>query len=252
MIPVQFKILVVDDELFFRKLYHNLLVEEGYHVEVCDNGDDALELLQNQKFDLLVTDLVMPGKSGLDLLHSTRKLTDSPDVILVTGHATLDSAIDALKNGAYDYLIKPFNPDELTHQVFNCLEQRKLTTDNLQLQQQINLYQTGQSLSSIIEMNQLLPQSLDVLLGEMGASVGCTFTLNKGITPIVANLRTLSSELAEWLIDLLLPQFNNATSLCQPDHEIAVKLEKLQHNHENIWLLPLRHDGVLDGGVIIW
>lgn len=251
MISVQSNILIVDDELFFRKLYRDLLLEEGYRVDVCDNGDDAITLLQQRQIDLVLTDMVMPGRSGLEVLRAARVLPNPPDVILVTGHASLESAIDALKNGARDYLIKPFNPEELKHLVRNCLDQRKLLTENNHLHRQIHLFQTGQSLSSLIDLDRLIPQALDVLLREMGASVGCSFTLKDGIAPSLTGLRKLPAEFAEQLIGTLLPQFDDSSYLCQPDGGGAVKLAKLQQQRERIWMLPLRDGDVLKGGIIV-
>ncbi len=251
MILPQSNILVVDDELFFRKLYCDLLMEEGYHVEVCDNGDDAIKILQQQQIDLVVTDMVMPGKSGLDLLRAAKAQSNPPDVILVTGHATMESAIDALKSGAHDYLIKPFNPEDLKHQVRNCLDQRKLLTDNEQLRRQIQLHQTGQSLSSLIDMDRLLPRALDVLQREMDTSVACAFTLKDGLSPVVTELRNIPSEVAERLIEILIPQFKEVTGLCQPNNKVEAKLEKLQQRCQKIWLLPLRDGGVFEGGLIV-
>ncbi len=191
MISVQSHILIVDDELFFRKLYRDLLLEEGYRVDVCDNGDDAISLLQRRSVDLVLTDMVMPGKNGLEVLRAAKAQPNSPDVILVTGHASLESAIDALKSGARDYLVKPFNPEELKHLVRNCLDQRNLLTENDHLRRQIHLFQTGQSLSSLIDMERLISQSLDVLLREMDSSIGCTFTLKDGVVPSLSETKNL-------------------------------------------------------------
>jgi len=250
MISVQSNILIVDDELFFRKLYRDLLLEEGYRVDVCDNGDDAIALLQQREIDLVLTDMVMPGKNGLEVLRAARALPNSPDVILVTGHASLESAIEALKNGARDYLIKPFNPEELKHVVRNCLDQRKLLIENDHLRRQIHLFQTGQSLSSLIDLELLIPQSLDILLREMGGSVGCSFTLKNGATPSLVGLKELPAEFAEQLVMTLLPQLDESTGLCQPGGDVAAKLLKLQQRREQIWMLPLHDGDVLKGGLI--
>jgi len=251
MISVQSNILIVDDELFFRKLYRDLLLEEGYRVDVCDNGDDAISLLQQRSVDLVLTDMVMPGKNGLEVLRAAKALPNPPDVILVTGHASLESAIDALKNGARDYLVKPFNPEELKHLVRNCLDQRNLLTENDHLRRQIHLFQTGQSLSSLIDLERLISQALDVLLREMDASIGCTFTLKGGVTPSLTGIKNLPAEFAEQLIDVLLPQLDGLTGLCQPDGEVATQLMKLQHRWEHIWMLPLRDGDVVKGGIVI-
>lgn len=251
MIAVQSNVLVVDDELFFRKLYRELLLEEGYRLDICENGDAAIAMMQQRDFDLVLTDMVMPGRNGLEVLCAARALPNPPEVILVTGHASLESAIDALKNGARDYLVKPFNPDELKHLVRNCLDQRNLLTENDHLQRQIQLFQTGQSLSSLIDLERLIPQALDVLLREMQATIGCTFTLKDGVSPTLTGLKNLPAEFAEQLVDTLLPQFDALTGLCQPDGDFSAKLLKLQQRREQIWILPLRDGDILKGGIIL-
>ncbi len=251
MISEQSNILVVEDELFFRKLYRDLLLDEGYRVDVCDNGDDAISMLQQRPIDLVLTDMVMPGRGGLEVLQAARLLPNPPDVILVTGHASLESAIDALKNGARDYLVKPFDPEELKHLVRNCLDQRNLLTENDHLKRQIQLFQTGQLLSSLIDLDRLIPQSLDILLREMEASVGCTFAIKDGVVPTLTGTRKLPAEFAEQLIDLLMPQLDEQKELCQPTGDIASKLIKLQQQQEHIWMLPLRDGDVLKGGIVI-
>ncbi len=251
MIADQSKILIVEDELFFRKLYRDLLLEEGYRLDICENGDDAIVMLQQREFDLVLTDMVMPGSSGLDVLRAAKALPNPPDVILVTGHASLESAIDALKNGARDYLVKPFDPEELKHLVSNCLQQRHLLTENDQLRRQIQLYRIGQSLSSLIDLDHLIPQALEVLLREMNASIGCSFTLKDGVSATLAELKNLPAECAEQLIDTLLPQFDAMTGLCQPGDAISARLLKLQQRREQIWILPLRDGEILKGGIIL-
>ncbi len=250
MISAQSNILVVDDELFFRKLYRDLLLEEGYRVDICDNGDDAIVLMQQRQIDLVLTDMVMPGKNGLEVLNAARMLPNPPDVILVTGHASLESAIDALKNGARDYLIKPFNPEELKHLVRICLDQRRLLTENDHLRRQIQLFQAGQSLSSLIDLERLVSQALDILLRELGATIGCTFTINGEVFSLTG-LKNLHADFAEQLVDVLLPEMDALAGLCQPEGSVVAKLAKLQQRREQIWMLPLGEGDVLKGGIIV-
>ncbi len=178
MISIQSHILIVDDELFFRNLYKDLLSEDAYRVDICASGDEAIQLLAQSSYDLVVTDMVMPGKDGFDILHAARSLAEPADVILVTGHATLETAIEALKSGARDYLIKPFNPAELRHLVKNCLEQRRLLVENDELRQQVRLFQSAQSLSALIDFESLLPQALGILMRETGAGVGLSLHIS--------------------------------------------------------------------------
>ena len=251
MISVQSNILVVDDELFFRKLYRDLLLEEGYRVDMCDNGNDAIALLQQRQIDLVLTDMVMPGRNGLEVLHAAKVLPNPPEVILVTGHASLESAIDALKNGARDYLVKPFNPEELKHVVRNCLNQRKLLTENDHLKRQIQLFQTGQSLSSVIDLDLLIPQALDVLLREMGAHVGFAFALKDGVNPTVSELKNIPTEFAEQVVNVLLAEMDGLVGLGQPRKMAKTKQKKLPYRREQIWMLSLRDGDVLKGGIVI-
>ncbi len=195
--------------------------------------------------------MVMPGRNGLEVLRVARALENPPEVILVTGHASLESAIDALKNGARDYLVKPFNPDELKHLVRSCLDQRKLLAENVHLKRQIHLFQTGQSLSSLIDLERLIPQAFDILLREAGASVGCTFTLKDGVMPALTEVKNLPAEFADQLIDTLLSQLDDATGFSQPSPAVAEKLMRLQQQREKIWMMPLHDGDVLKGGIII-
>lgn len=251
MISAQSDILVVDDELFFRKLYSDLLREEGYRVHSCSGGEAALELIRKQSFDLVLTDMVMPDISGLEVLRVACGLPDPPDVILVTGHASLESAIDALKSGARDYLVKPFNPDELKHLVHNCLEQRRLLTENDHLQHQIRLYQAGQSLSTQLDLDRLLPHALDVLLRESGACAGCAFTIKGGLNPALVDSRELPEERAENLVNLLLPEMESGDGLRQPPGSVAQGLMRLQKHRERTWLLSLADGEILKGGMVL-
>jgi len=172
-------ILVVDDELFFHRLYSEILGEDGYQMEFVSSGDEAVARLAQGGIDLVLTDLVMPGLSGLDVLRYGRTLDNPPDVILVTGHATVESAIQALKNGAKDFLLKPFNPDELRHLVRTCLEQRRLLDENQLLKHQIRLYQRGQSLAVLLETDRLLQQAVITLRDEIGEGRGFAILLEE-------------------------------------------------------------------------
>ncbi len=247
----QSKILVVDDELFFRQLYRDLLEGAGYNVVVCSSGDEAVRLLESQPFDLVLSDVVMPGRSGIDVLRFAKALPSPPEVVMVTGYASLDSAIESLKNGARDYLVKPFNPEELKHLISTCLEQRRLLAENAHLKRQINLFQTGQTLSSLIDLECLIPQSLEALLRELGSESGFSFTLGDDKAAYLTGLKKIHSEHAEQLIGLLLPEFYEAVGVAQPSSRSADGLRKMQKSRDQIWMLPLRDGEVLKGGILI-
>ena len=247
----QAKILVVDDELFFRHLYRDLLEDAGYSVVVCTNGDEAVRLLESEPFDLVLSDVVMPGRSGIDVLRFAKGLPSPPDVVMVTGYASLDTAIESLKNGARDYLVKPFNPEELKHLIATCLEQRRLLAENAHLKHQITLFQAGQTLSSLIDLECLVPQSLEALMRELGSDSGFSFTLADDKATYLTGLKKIHADHAEQLIELLLPEFYQAGGVVQPSTQCAERLHSLNKTREQIWMLPLRDGDVLKGGILI-
>lgn len=252
MIASQANILVVDDEHFFRNLYSDLLTAQGHRVEVCENGQTAIDRMQLESFDLVLSDMVMPGKCGLEVLRAAQALANPPEVILVTGYASLESAIQALKSGARDYLVKPFNPDELRHLVRTCLDQRRLLSENEQLKKQIRLFQSGQSLSSLIDLTRLLPQALTTLLREMGATTGCGFVYKDGGIPVVmAQQGAADNPFCEQLGNLLRAELAASSGLFQPKARLNKQLQRLQLQSEQLWLVPLGAGAELKGGLVI-
>ncbi|SHI50268.1 response regulator receiver modulated diguanylate cyclase [Malonomonas rubra DSM 5091] len=248
MVPSQSTVLVVDDELFFRKLYQDMLSGEDCRIEVCENGEKAIQRMQKGGIDLVLTDIVMPGKCGLEVLRAARLLPDSPEVILVTGYASIESAIQALKSGARDYLVKPFDPDELKHLVRTCLEQRRLLAENRHLKSQIELYQSGQSISSLIDLNRLLPQAVDALLRLVGATRGCAFLCKDGAEAQVSVLRNLRDDNCHQFVKELLPQLKNYLSFSSLRES---GLSAGQIKSRDSYLLPLAEAGVVKGGLLL-
>ncbi len=107
------KILVVDDEKSIREILRIFLKNEGYSVSVASNGAVAIEDIKKDIFDLIITDMKMPKASGLDLLKSAKQVSPDTIVIIVTAFGNTDSAVEAMKLGAYDYIQKPFQMDEI-------------------------------------------------------------------------------------------------------------------------------------------
>ena len=130
-------ILVADDELAPRSILDNLLTREGYEVVTVEDGEAALAQLNEHHFDLLITDLQMPKVDGLELLREVQRSGGSTMCMVLTGHATIESAIEAMRNGAFDYLTKPFKGDGLRLQVQRALEYGKLQRENCNLRRQV-------------------------------------------------------------------------------------------------------------------
>lgn len=127
------RILVVDDEVGIREGCRRILVPLDFHVEVAENGQEALRKIRAEHFDLVLLDIMMPDVSGIDLLEPIRQ--HDPDIvcIIITGYATVELAVQAVKRGAYDFISKPFSADELILAVTQGLERRRLTLASRQL-----------------------------------------------------------------------------------------------------------------------
>ncbi len=132
------KILIVDDEKIVRESLFHWFEEDNYQVDTAEDGESALQKYEKEKYDLLLVDMKMPGMSGLDLLSKIKEIDKDALIILITAFASVPTAITALKNGAFDYVTKPVDPDELAHLVNKALEQRALKIENTQLKENID------------------------------------------------------------------------------------------------------------------
>jgi DNA-binding NtrC family response regulator len=130
-------ILVVDDEEPFRRLLKNELARKGYGVEVAADGAAALALLRDSAFDAVLLDVVMPGMDGLSLMRKMKEDPSVPPIIVLTGRATVETAVEAMKNGAYDYLTKPYKLDELIIVVDRACEYGRLSIKSKLLEQEL-------------------------------------------------------------------------------------------------------------------
>lgn len=129
------KILFVEDEKITRLSFTNLLLKEGYEVESCDNVTDALRLFKADPPDVVVTDLRLPDLSGVDLLKAVKEIAPGCFVIIMTGYGTIDSAVTAIRSGAYDYLTKPLSPERFLSMISNINTFIQLQNENSELRQ---------------------------------------------------------------------------------------------------------------------
>src|SRR2546423_1538479 len=120
------KILVVDDEPSILRLLQEALTQWGYSVKCASSGTEAVEAVRAEMFDAVITDIRMPEMSGLELLKEVKRQDESIEIVMMTGYPTISSAVEALKEGAYDYLSKPLILDELRHLMSRLVERRFL------------------------------------------------------------------------------------------------------------------------------
>jgi len=131
------RILVVDDEISMREFLGILMEREGYRVDLADSAEVAVSLLQSKNYDLVISDVKMPGMDGLALLAQVKTIAPDTAVIMVTAFSTAEHAVEAMKLGAYDYIAKPFNVEEIRIIVKNALDRRTLAKENLRLREEV-------------------------------------------------------------------------------------------------------------------
>ncbi|MGB7844409.1 MAG: sigma-54 dependent transcriptional regulator [Candidatus Acidiferrum sp.] len=130
-------LLVVDDELIVRDSLDKWFCEEGYDVSVAENAHEALAKMAAKRFDLALVDIKMPGTDGVELQRRMHEIDPDMLVIIMTGYASVETAVAALKNGAYDYVSKPFDPDDIAHTVHNALSHQRAQQENARLRETV-------------------------------------------------------------------------------------------------------------------
>ena len=131
-------ILVVDDEFSVRDSLYNWFKMEGYRTDTAKNGMEALRKLQESPWDIVLVDIKMPGMDGMELQRHIKKISNTIIVIVITAYATVDTAVEAMKEGAFDYISKPVDPDKLSILVRNAVNQKRLMVENIQLKQKVD------------------------------------------------------------------------------------------------------------------
>src|SRR3954466_9986166 len=131
------RILIVDDELVVRDSLGKWFTSEGYTARPASGAREALEEIQQTEFDIALIDIKMPGMDGMELQARLREADPDLTVIIMTGYAAVDTAVQALKRGAYDYITKPVDPDELSHIVGNALEHKRAQHEVVRLRQEV-------------------------------------------------------------------------------------------------------------------
>ncbi|MDI6755816.1 MAG: sigma-54 dependent transcriptional regulator, partial [Thermodesulfobacteriota bacterium] len=154
------KILIVDDEESMRHMLSLILKREGYEVRAVGKGSEALSLVESESFDFILSDVVMPGMGGLELLQAFKEKKIEATVIMMSAYGNLDTAVEAMKRGAYDYISKPFRPDEVLLALRKAEERENLRKENLRLRQEVL---REYSFGNIVGKSQKMMQLFDTI-----------------------------------------------------------------------------------------
>ncbi|MCD4688514.1 MAG: sigma-54 dependent transcriptional regulator [Desulfuromonadaceae bacterium] len=206
------QILVIDDDPSNREAISLLLTSIGYQVQSASSGEEALELLQKNSFEVILTDLFLPGISGIDILKKVKEDAPSSCVILITGKASAETAVEAMKSGAFDYLTKPLHLERLKVVIAKALEKTQLLSENLYLRQQLRgKYRFDKIIGNSLAMQQVFSRmekivatdSTILILGDSGTgkelvAKAIHFNGNRKDKPFVAiNCGAIPAELLE-------------------------------------------------------
>jgi signal transduction histidine kinase/DNA-binding response OmpR family regulator len=199
------KIIIVDDEADVLDLCSRVLKFDGYHVRTAKNGYEAIEIAQEDDFDLLLTDIKMPGMDGLEITQALKNSYPHLICVTMTGYSTIDMVIEALKLGIDEFITKPFTPKELSRVVAKALETERLRKENFRLHSLIPLFELNNTLMGTVEVDKLLHRLLEIAQKETNADTAIIYLFDKG------NVST----------------FNHLHLNEQPDYEPAIAFEKL-------------------------
>jgi response regulator RpfG family c-di-GMP phosphodiesterase len=169
------RVLVVDDEKFIRDIIADFLGMEGYIVRTAEDGTSAVNELERARYDMVISDLKMPKMGGLELLREVARVHPDTLTVIMTGFGTVETAIDAMKRGAYDYILKPFKVEEIVHIVQRGLEKRRLTAENLRLREALSLYKVSEAIAASLSLDEVVATLSEGALHEVRSDLVMTW-----------------------------------------------------------------------------
>ena len=163
------RILVVDDEAELMSALCEMLAGQGYEAAGFLTGEEALAVLKEREFDLLLTDLMMPGMDGIELIRAGIEIDPNLIGIIMTGHGTVQTAVEAMKTGAFDYMLKPFKINTLLPLLSRAMQVRNLRLENMQLKETVAIHELGKAIAFSSDLNSILNKIADAALQQCSA-----------------------------------------------------------------------------------
>jgi diguanylate cyclase (GGDEF)-like protein len=237
------KILIVDDDASFVDVASRVLKEENFSVQCTKNAEEAMKKIAKTDYNLIITDVILPGTDGLKLLEKIKARDSVTDVIFCTSYSGVESAVKALKTGAYDYMIKPVEEDALRFTVRRCLEQRKIYEENEELKKTVELVERCKNISTTFDREKIGKFAIDLLMKETEASSGffMAYSCNKGNKLEDLSVKGIYKNKSKMLLEM----FPKMLSRWKKSKGSLFPLEK-----DEISMIKAQYKTVLDGIVI--
>jgi response regulator RpfG family c-di-GMP phosphodiesterase len=194
----------VDDEKVIRDILCEFLALEGYVVRSVDDGDSAIDELLMRPYDIVISDLKMPRVSGIELLERITEKNIDVLTVIMTGFGTVETAIEAMKKGAYDYVLKPFKVEEVVRIIQRGLDRQRLRAENIRLREALTLYRVSEAMATSLDIDQVLDVILRATLDESGGDVA-TLHLQNAINGEYVERIKLTHEDSEPIADAHMP-----------------------------------------------
>lgn len=249
------RVLAVDDQRYFREQIEGLLSEEGYEVRTASSAREALHVLERESFDVVVTDLVMPGVVGTELVAKIKLLLPEQEIVMVTGVVDVKTAVEAMKQGATDYILKPFDRKTLVDSLEKLLQRRRLRdeharlmAENLEFMGVLSLYERASGLFSTLTLEPLAERMIEGLCLETQAQGGVLWIAEElGATRLglvgARGIIRIEDEPEELCLDRMSEQFE---SLLEQGGSMVMPRSAKDGGGVALYV-PLRHAGTLIG-----
>jgi response regulator RpfG family c-di-GMP phosphodiesterase len=240
------KILIVDDESVITDILSDFLSLEGYQIASAGNGVSALQILERDVFDLIISDLKMEPMSGLQLLEEVKRREFNGIVIIMTAFGTVETALEAMKKGAFDYILKPFKMEEVVQIVKRALAVKRLADENFELKETISLYKMSEELDVSLHVEDITKTLLGFTLGQIRADLLEIFLYDRKAEKIDsrhAAAPQAGNAPPSWLDTATVRELVAGARSLVGDSKTAPKYASLDHKRlpESFCLVPMVH-----------
>ncbi len=249
------RILIVDEDWFARDLYTEYLQIDNNIVDSTADPIEAFELLQRNEYDIIITDMFAKRLSGLDFIEEIRKNFQSVSIIVISGINSVEPAVKALRLGAFDYLLKPVNPETLKLAVKKCLEVRHLLKENIELKSYVDLFSASQRIVSTIDSERIYSTSVETLMEIIKADCGMFVEKKDNSEFIIKANKNLDVKNAQNILKFISTYFDRCRNIPMIDKISLFNREEIEEIFRKIsftMIIPIENNQKMFGYIVLF